>query len=46
MVENYVPGKLDQLGIGYEKLSKIVPKLIYCSITGFGQTGPYAQKPG
>ncbi|CAG5048143.1 unnamed protein product [Parnassius apollo] len=46
MVENFVPGKLDQLDLGYNRLSKINPKLIYCAITGFGATGPYAQKPG
>lgn len=46
LVENFVPGKLDKLDVGYEKLSKVNPKLIYCAITGFGSTGPYAQKPG
>ncbi|XP_059058985.1 succinate--hydroxymethylglutarate CoA-transferase [Achroia grisella] len=46
VVENYLPGKLDQLEVGYEKLKTINPKLIYCAITGFGPTGPYAKKPG
>lgn len=46
MVENFVPGKLDQLDIGYEKLKDINPKLIYCAVTGFGPTGPYTKKPG
>ncbi|CAH1645204.1 unnamed protein product [Spodoptera littoralis] len=46
LVENFVPGKLDQLEIGYDKLKVINPKLIYCAITGFGPTGPYAKKPG
>ncbi|GBP82579.1 Succinate--hydroxymethylglutarate CoA-transferase [Eumeta japonica] len=46
VVENFIPGKLDELGIGYEKLSKICPSLIYCAITGFGPSGPYAKKPG
>ncbi|XP_014360902.2 succinate--hydroxymethylglutarate CoA-transferase [Papilio machaon] len=46
LVENFVPGKLDQLGVGYNDLSKVNPKLIYCAITGFGPTGPYAKKPG
>ena len=46
LVENYLPGKLAQLGLGYEELSKINPKLIYTSITGYGQTGPYANRPG
>lgn len=46
LVENFIPGKLDQYDMGYEKLKDINQKLIYCSITGFGSTGPYAQKPG
>jgi succinate--hydroxymethylglutarate CoA-transferase len=46
LVENYLPGKLEKMGLGYEELSKINPKLIYASITGYGQTGPYANRPG
>lgn len=46
MIENFIPGKLDEMDVGYEKLSKLNPKLIYCAITGFGPTGPYAKKPG
>ncbi|KAJ0181552.1 hypothetical protein K1T71_002274 [Dendrolimus kikuchii] len=46
LVENFVPGKLDMLEIGYERLKKVNPKLIYCAITGFGPTGPYTKKPG
>ncbi|XP_050096596.1 succinate--hydroxymethylglutarate CoA-transferase [Anopheles aquasalis] len=46
LVENYVPGKLDELGLGYETLRTIAPSLIYCSITGFGSVGPYRSKPG
>ncbi|KAI8099360.1 CoA-transferase family III domain-containing protein [Halteromyces radiatus] len=46
LVENYLPGKLDSMGMGYEELSKINPKLIYASITGYGQDGPYADRPG
>ncbi|KAJ1564118.1 hypothetical protein HK096_009524, partial [Nowakowskiella sp. JEL0078] len=46
IVENYIPGKLDQLGLGYTELSKSNPKLIYASITGYGPTGPYAQRAG
>lgn len=46
MVENFVPGKLDELDVGYETLSRLNPQLIYCAITGFGPTGPYAKKPG
>ncbi|KAF9354210.1 hypothetical protein BGX26_007962 [Mortierella sp. AD094] len=46
LVENYVPGKLDKMGLGYEELSKLNPRLIYTSITGYGQTGPYKTRPG
>ena len=45
VVENFKPGTADRIGLGYEVLKKINPKLIYCSISGFGQTGPYAQRP-
>jgi crotonobetainyl-CoA:carnitine CoA-transferase CaiB-like acyl-CoA transferase len=43
-VENYRPGVADRLGLGYDELKRVNPRLVYCSITGFGQTGPYAQK--
>lgn len=43
LVEQFRPGVMDRLGLGYEALSKINPRLIYCSITGYGQTGPYSQ---
>ncbi|KAF8942058.1 hypothetical protein BGZ47_006919 [Haplosporangium gracile] len=46
LVENYVPGKLDEMGLGYEELRALNPRLIYTSITGYGQTGPYRMKPG
>uniref|UniRef100_A0A9J7ZDN8 Succinyl-CoA:glutarate-CoA transferase n=3 Tax=Cyprinus carpio TaxID=7962 RepID=A0A9J7ZDN8_CYPCA len=46
LVENYLPGKLNEMGLGYEELSKVAPQLIYCSITGYGQTGPESHKPG
>ena len=45
LVENYRSGKMAELGLGYEDLSAINPKLIYCSMTGFGQTGPKAKHP-
>ncbi|KAE8279553.1 Succinate--hydroxymethylglutarate CoA-transferase [Larimichthys crocea] len=46
LVENYVPGKLQQMGLGHEQLSRVNPRLIYCSISGYGQTGPQSQSPG
>ncbi|XP_053782072.1 succinate--hydroxymethylglutarate CoA-transferase isoform X3 [Desmodus rotundus] len=45
-VENYVPGKLSAMGLGYEDIDKIAPHIIYCSITGYGQTGPLSQRAG
>jgi len=45
-VENYRPGSLDKLGLGFAELSKINPKLIYCSISAYGHTGPDSPKPG
>lgn len=46
VVENYRVGGLKKYGLDYDSLAKINPGLIYCSITGFGQTGPYAARPG
>ncbi|MBM3570799.1 MAG: CoA transferase [Alphaproteobacteria bacterium] len=46
VVEQFRPGVMDRLGIGYETLRAINPKLIYCAITGYGQDGPLAQKAG
>ena len=46
IIENYRTGAMDQNGLGYEELKKINPKLIYCSISGFGRTGPYAKRGG
>lgn len=44
LIENYRPGIVKKLGIDYESLSKINPDLIYCSISGYGQSGPYKEK--
>ncbi len=46
VIENFRPGVVDRLGIGYDTLRELNPGLIYASISGFGQTGPYAQRPG
>jgi crotonobetainyl-CoA:carnitine CoA-transferase CaiB-like acyl-CoA transferase len=46
LVENFVTGSLDKLGLGYEQLHEINPGLVYCSISGYGRTGPYADKGG
>lgn len=45
VVENFSPGVVDKLGIGYNDLKKVNPKIVYGSISGFGQTGPYRKKP-
>jgi CoA:oxalate CoA-transferase len=45
VVENFVPGTMKKLGLDYNVLSKENPRIIYCAISGFGQTGPYAQWP-
>ena len=46
LVENYRTGELDKKSLGYDDLHKLYPKLIYCSISGYGRTGPYAERPG
>lgn len=46
VVEQFRPGVMDKLGVGYEALKAVNPKLIYCSITGYGQTGPYRDRAG
>ena len=45
-VENFRPGVMDRKRLGYEDLKKINPRIIYCSITAFGESGPMAQNPG
>lgn len=45
LIENYRPGVMDRLGLGYEVLSEINPRLIYCAISGYGMTGPLRDQP-
>ncbi len=45
VLENFRPGSMDRFGLGYETLHAAYPQLVYASISGFGQTGPYAQRP-
>ncbi len=46
LVENFKAGTMERLGLGYESLREINPGLIYCAITGYGQDGPYRDRPG
>lgn len=46
VIENYKVGDLKKFGLDYESVRKLNPKLVYCSVTGFGQDGPYASRPG
>ncbi len=46
LVENYRPGAMKRLGLGYDDLKELNPRLVYTSISGFGQTGPWADRPG
>jgi crotonobetainyl-CoA:carnitine CoA-transferase CaiB-like acyl-CoA transferase len=46
VLENFITGTMNRLGIGYEELKKINPKIILCSVTGYGQTGPFNKEPG
>ena len=46
LIENYRRGTMERMGFGYDALHVLNPKLIYCSISGFGRTGPYADRAG
>ena len=46
IIENFRPGVVKRLGIGFEDIKAINPDILYCSISGFGQTGPYKERPG
>jgi crotonobetainyl-CoA:carnitine CoA-transferase CaiB-like acyl-CoA transferase len=46
LIENYKFGDLARYGLGYDELKRVNPRLVYCSVTGFGQTGPYRERPG
>ena len=46
LIENYKHGDLARYGLGYDDLKSVNPGLVYCSVTGFGQTGPYRERPG
>ena len=46
LIENYKVGDLERYGLGYKDLSALYPRLVYCSVTGFGQTGPCRERPG
>src|SRR5699024_6264945 len=46
ILENFRPGVMERLGLDYERVEKINQNIIYCSISGYGKTGPYANRPG
>ena len=45
IIESFTPGVADRLGIGYAEIDRLNPRIIYCSVSGFGQTGPYSRRP-
>jgi len=45
-MEAFVPGVMERLGFSYETVNKVNPRIIYCSVSGYGQTGPYRNRPG
>lgn len=46
LIENYRAGTMERLGLGYDALRERHPALVYCSLSGFGRSGPYAERPG
>ena len=46
VVENFAPGVIASMGLGYDVLSKINPKIVMCSVSATGQTGPLSKRPG
>jgi crotonobetainyl-CoA:carnitine CoA-transferase CaiB-like acyl-CoA transferase len=46
LIENYKVGDLERYGLGYERIKAVNPSIVYCSVTGFGQTGPAKERPG
>ena len=46
VIENFRPGVMERLGLGYETLAERLPRLVYCASAGWGQTGPYVSRPG
>ena len=46
LVEGFRPGAMERLGLGYDAVAAVNPRIVYCSLTGYGQTGPYRDRPG